>query len=105
MKTINTNEMGNIFKYGRRTGNTTRQIDAAIQYLFDGWAVRCEDHSHGHVSNANTALMIRILRRIRAEHGYLVSAGHVFVNRDEHTIVLANYLSGFKPYDGKDEML
>lgn len=50
----------------RRNGNSSRQIDHAIQLLFSGKTVAVIDHS-GH-NIANIDLFKRIIRRLEIEH-------------------------------------
>lgn len=59
------------FNYNHRRiiGNSTRQVDEAIQSLFNGFIVVCEDHhQEGRNRNANKNLFGRIIRRIASEH-------------------------------------
>jgi hypothetical protein len=53
----------------RRDGDSTRQIDVAIQTIFDGNVCKVEDHwEAGSHREANKNLFNRILKRIRSEH-------------------------------------
>jgi hypothetical protein len=53
----------------RQSGNSTRQVDFAIQKLFSGCVVNIQEHYHkGHNSFSNEILLKRILKRIYAEH-------------------------------------
>lgn len=53
----------------RMEGNSTRQIDDAIQILFDGGVVVARDHWEGGThQKANQDLFDRILRRLQFEH-------------------------------------
>lgn len=57
------------FSQGRGKGNTTRQIDKAIQILYDGCIVEVRDHwEHGRHRRANENLFTRILDRLNSEH-------------------------------------
>jgi len=55
---------------GRQSGNTTRQIDFAIQILFEGHIVKVRDHSG--IRQANQDLFRRIMRRLEFEHNLTV---------------------------------
>ena len=53
----------------RRDGNSTRQIDLAIQLLFEGIPILVEDHwMQGTHREANRNLFGRIMDRMRFEH-------------------------------------
>lgn len=64
---------------GRRVGNSTRQVDIAIQELFKGKVVVCHDHAR--IVNANGRdvkqnladdhLWRMVLNRLRFEHYWL----------------------------------
>lgn len=56
----------------RRDGNTTRQIDFAIQKLFEGYRVRVIDHYGTRQANEN--LFDKILWRLNTEHEYYTQA-------------------------------
>lgn len=74
-------------QYTRRAGNTTRQIDYAIQELFKGNIVICLDHYQvGEHRPMNEYLMRRILSRLEFEHG-MGSKGAV-VDKQNLTIYL-----------------
>ena len=49
----------------RESGNSTRQVDAAIQMLFNGYKVLAIDHDNPHNNNV---LISRIHRRLQNEH-------------------------------------
>lgn len=52
----------------RRMGNTTRQVDFAIQKLFDGYVVKMEDHfENGKHRVANKFLFARVMERLERE--------------------------------------
>ena|SRR5690606_4245692 len=56
---------------GRRVGNTTRQVDKAIDLLFQGKTVLVEDHAvivNGASSNASQFLMDEIVKRLKLIH-------------------------------------
>lgn len=60
-----------IYKHQRRAGNTTRQVDAAIQWLFEGKAVLCVDnYMMGTNDDANRMLQKSIINRFGREHGH-----------------------------------
>lgn len=74
---------------GRGTGNTTRQVDLAIQLLFSGYKVEVKDHYNGgELRAANENLFDRILRRLSMEHHLRNESGSMLVdaNRRELTI-------------------
>lgn len=55
---------------GRAVGNTTRQIDFAIQKLFEGYRVKIEDHyCREHHWLADKALFKKVIARLELEHG------------------------------------
>lgn len=52
----------------RRTGNTTRQVDFAIQLLYEGYIVVVQDHWDGGTNHhANDHLFRRIIDRFQTE--------------------------------------
>lgn len=68
-KTISTLRCPSIKSSERKCGNTTRQVDYAIQRLFQGQTVKVEDHAHtGENSDMNKRLMDLIIERITLEH-------------------------------------
>ena len=55
---------------GRKVGNTTRQIDMAIQAIFSGQLVKVLDHyENGESTSSNNRLFDLIIRRLEREHG------------------------------------
>lgn len=64
----------------RRDGNTTKQVDFAIQKLFEGCEVIVRDHYN--IPQADRHLMSRILDRIGAEHGTMVNFVEVELNKN-----------------------
>lgn len=57
------------YKVGRRIGNTTRQINAAIEMLFNDTVVVCFDHHNfGTSRTSNERLADLIMRRLKIEH-------------------------------------
>lgn len=65
-KIISTLECPNLTSF-RRNGNTTRQVDFAIQKLFEGYTVKIEDHSLVGV-RMNVRLQELIMKRLELEH-------------------------------------
>lgn len=76
-------------QYGpRRSGNTTRQIDFAVQQLFAGAIIEVRDHwEFGDHKKANENLFDRILKRLAMEHGLLVDR-EVRINKNKLEIEL-----------------
>lgn len=61
--------LGFIPKEGRAVGNSTRQVDLAIQILFEDKEVHILDHcEQGQSKKANADLRNRIMLRLNAEH-------------------------------------
>lgn len=53
----------------RMIGNSTRQIDSAIEHLFNGWIVMVRDHvDNGKCERCNRDLFNRIIMRLKYEH-------------------------------------
>lgn len=53
----------------RKAGNSTRQIDAAINHLFNGLKVEVKDHwKDGTDKKCNIRLFERIIDRLESEH-------------------------------------
>lgn len=73
----------------RRDGNSTRQIDFAIQKLFEGYIVVVEDHYFNKDwrpdRKASEYLFKRIIDRIKFEHSY-IDPKKVLVNKSNLTI-------------------
>lgn len=78
------NLVDSVYIPARRSGNTTRLVDTAIQNLFRGETILCLDHN-GH-NTADTTLMEKILRRLSIEHS--IDRDEVVVNFDKKTIKL-----------------
>lgn len=56
----------------RAAGNTTRQVDSAIQILFAGLEYKAEDHyQNGKNEHANRELITRIVKRMKYEHPHV----------------------------------
>lgn len=68
MKEIKSTLDGVLLTDERGSGNTTRQIDAAIQHLFNGYAVKCISHGEPNSREANRFLAEKIIDRLEAEH-------------------------------------
>lgn len=60
---------------GRRSGNTTRQVDLAVQHLFRDDIIVCHDHAG--TETANDLFYGRVIRRLIQEHSipvkYIIS--------------------------------
>lgn len=64
---------GLFFSSQRRSGNSTKQVDLAIDLLFDGHEVVVLDHyTWGQSIAANKLLFRRILKRIETEHQFSI---------------------------------
>ena len=72
----------------RMDGNTTRQVDFAIQKLYEGFIIKVEDHYL--MRKANERLFNLILRRLELEHRlpYLYEKNKIEVDRNKLTIEL-----------------
>jgi len=85
MKEVKSTLDGFEFNYERRSGNSTKQIDLAIDYLFSGYKVKVEDHwEDGKYDHANDNLFKRVLRRLQNEHPEI----KVKIDKDKLTIEL-----------------
>ena len=70
---------------GRRTGKSIRQIDKAVQILFEDGEVKILDHHEdGSHKAANNLLLRRIVKRLESEHSSIV--GRLEINEDKLTI-------------------
>lgn len=86
---------------GRRVGNTTRQIDYAIQALFNGKRVGVYSHDKGG-RYSDKLLFYAILKRLENEHKlkYLISNGFISIDRSNYVLELdKNFLKHIKKYD------
>ena len=86
---------------GRRMGNTTRQIDYAIQALFNGKRVGVYSHDKGG-RYSDRFLFYAILKRLENEHNlkYLISNGFISIDRSNYVLELdKNFLKHIKKYD------
>jgi len=76
-------------KSGRRVGNTTRQIDYAIQLLFTGHTVVVKDHWYkGERRDPNEYLFYRILDRLALEHSLRHMVEHKEIKIDKNKLIL-----------------
>lgn len=59
----------NLIKEGKSVGNTTRQVNQAIEDLFEGFTLNVKDHcDNGENKEANYELVNNILFRLLTEH-------------------------------------
>lgn len=76
-------------RIGRGQGNSTRQVDLAIDYLFKGYKVEVRDHhENGKNPIANSRLLASILDRLELEHPRLVKLERTEINNRDCTIQL-----------------
>jgi hypothetical protein len=69
MKEVKSTLDGFEINYERCSGNSTREIGVAINYLFNGYKVKVKDHfKDGESEVSNRYLFKRILKRLRSEH-------------------------------------
>ena len=74
---------------GRKVGNTTRQVDIAIQFLFEGRTVVVRDHYLGGIHIESNALLLkRICERLQNEHPYLYTSERVYVDEQNLRITI-----------------
>lgn len=69
---------------GRKSGITTRQVDAAIQELFKDSIVCCIDHHDSHLTNG--MLYDKVIRRLIQEHNILTK--YIICNKSDFIIYL-----------------
>lgn len=82
MKTANTLDGVDIQVY-RRVGNSTRQVDKAIDLLFSGFRVEIRDHfKHGTDTRANELLFHRVVKRLQSEHNLDSLVSNKVINLD-----------------------
>lgn len=77
--------------YQRCSGNSTRQIDIAINLLFKGYKVEIKDHwGYGSHRKANENLFQRVLRRLQVEHrlDVLIKEKKIKIDKAKLTIEL-----------------
>ena len=75
--------------YQRRSGNSTRQIDIAINLLFKGYKVEVKDHwEYGSHRKANEDLFRRILKRLQFQHNLdlLIKENKIKIDKDKLTV-------------------
>jgi len=69
MKDIKSTLDWGVFKGGNKAGNSTRQIDLAIQLLFSGYLVEIRDFfNEGNDEETNMYLYDKVLHRFMSEH-------------------------------------
>ena len=76
---------------GRRSGNTTRQVDAAIDYLFSGYKVKVRDHHTFGANNKDDKVLFRkIIARLTYEHNLnlMLTAQSILIDEKNLTIEL-----------------
>ena len=78
------NPMECIYVDRKRSGNTTRIIDATIQFLFKGYAVKVIDHCDRGIASKN--LMERLITRLNFEHPWV----KLDINKQEFIIAISN---------------
>jgi len=72
---------------GRKVGNTTREVDNAIDMLYEGYIIEARDHyALGGDRKANEMLLERILKRLLFEHQ--VDLNRVKVDTNKLTVEL-----------------
>ena len=77
--------------YQRCSGNSTRQIDIAINLLFKGYIVEIKDHwEYGGHKKANENLFQRVLHRLQFEHRLdaLIKEKKIKIDKNKLTIEL-----------------
>ena len=71
----------------RQSGNSTRQINLAIDLLFKGYIVEVKDHfQNGTNKKLNKFLFKLILRRLEIEHSYMIK--RIKINKNKLTLEL-----------------
>lgn len=71
---------------GRIAGNSIRQVDFAIDKLYEGYIIKVQDHlDNGQNNNANKYLFNRIIKRLELEHNlrYLFATDKVRLDKDQ----------------------
>ena len=88
-------------QYRRRSGNTTRLVDAGIQIVFDGYICVCEDHYiAGNNRQANKRLFDLIIRRLKTEHNITIFDG-IQADHVKYEIWLAPRQNPFDQFEVK----
>jgi hypothetical protein len=78
-----------IINGGRQVGNSTRQIDMAIQVIFNGNECIVKDHHEmGNNRKANLNLYARILNRLSQEHQWVFENKRIILDRNKLSIKL-----------------
>lgn len=78
--------LGIDFSSSRRSGNSTRAIDKAIQIIFEGLICKVEDPwMYGEGRQVNENLFGRILDRLAYEHHLTPTKG---LNTDRHKLTI-----------------
>lgn len=87
MKVINTLKTPHLLKK-RRSGNTTRQINFAIDKLFQGYKVKVIDHSTLRIQSQS--LFDSIVHRLEIEHNLeeLIVSESIIINHKNLTLEL-----------------
>lgn len=91
MKEVKNTLEGFEYTYQRRSGNSTRQIDMAINLLFKGSKLEVKDHwEYGSHRKANEDLFRRILKRLQFEHNLdlLIKENKIKIDKYKLTIEL-----------------
>jgi hypothetical protein len=73
----------------RRSGNSTRQVNRAIDLLYDGCIVMVMDHhGNGTVRQSNEYLFYKILKRLDCEHDLksLIKNKSIIIDKQDLTI-------------------
>lgn len=82
---------GVIITRARQSGNSTRQVEAAIKYLFSGYKVFVLDHYKGGLNRvANRFLFDRIIDKLTKEYnlGVLIDSKRIKIDRNNLTLEL-----------------
>jgi hypothetical protein len=77
----------------RRSGNSTRLIDNAIQIIFSGKVCVVQDHyQHGEIKMINKLLFDRVIKRLESEHrfSWMVKNGKIYADYINLEIYLIN---------------
>lgn len=89
----------------RRSGNTTRQVDHAINSLFKGDIVIVQDHHKtGKCNLSNKVLFQKVLNRLNNEHDIVIPSDqkYIEINKINLSLYLMPELVGKKLDDYKD---
>jgi hypothetical protein len=85
---------GVLIRSERRSGNTTRLIDNAIQYIMDGYVCKITDHHPSYEMQRN--VFSRILRRIEIEHRHEFEQ-YLMVNKEKFYIWIDKTINQQRP--------